>query len=1522
MNGLPSFPSLRALKLGTATVAAFATVLGMLPPLSAQEPENGAVPTRETIVFEGIRIGFPKGEADVVEALKPALLEFRRERQRMVAEEEEALADAVSNLDLAKRYGEQIAGLMAREPSRERLQARVKLLAGELPKLAAAWRKWSGDISEVQLWAASELKPFQTRPDGGDDAGGTSLRFPQISFMKKGAQFSLSLPFLGGPGLDLMRKLGEETEPLRLDFPLFYKPGESPEKIAEMSRELLGQLAPQLRKRVQTEIGGLLAAWLFEHMLLGEIEAQWVDARTARDTALAEGLARNLLFVQFHNREDEAKKREWVASLFSFGQVGSVVLDMEKVLAAVEAIDPLAPVDAANVAERTRARNLIALTLIRIAKNDGVGNPIFHKFKEAGIAIPEARFDTVTFTTAVDEAYGEKGFFRRMLAEQQKEAAAELRKIVARRTEEGKPETKPAPATAAPALPNRESAKYDGLTLAFPPELKGAMAILGPQCAKALANARAFAAKLKSKSEKPAALEVTDEDIAAYGTYGLEARAETLRMFAAAVPVVADATAMLVLFFSGDRVTIWFKEDLMALLKAGTEVPGFSLNPDGESVTWGFERHFPSEDFRRLSREGKDIAAEMQKRMDALPPLVLPMVVKRADLAAKLDDPEATAAAIREGERGIFGLLLSAEKEPLKESDLEGLNRPLMSREQAWFMVAHEAAEDAIVSSTIASADRRWFCDGMANWIAIRDVDRRFGKGKGAEAFAKNYDAQEMKKLAGEVNLIAWPAEEDIDNGRRPQVANVEAHYYFATLVIEKACEGRGEDFVKRWLEEIRRTPPNRTNSGTILAAYRKLTGRDLAAILAEAGLSGAFPEAKGAAVLPGMNDLDEFHRRGVEKVNKGDLDGALAEFTRAIEMSPKNPSGYCNRGSVRLLKGDLEAAMTDYNRAIEVDPKYSTAFCGRGNARHLKGDVEGALADFTRAIEVDPDDASGYGGRGGVKYQSGDLDGALADLNRALEIDPKDTGALSNRSKARNRKGDLDGEIADCTALMELRPKDTEAVGNRGAARHRKSDFDGAIADSNRAIEIDPKYAPAYNTRGASKHSKGDFAGAIADAARAIELDPKYVSAYINRGIAKWETDDHDGAIADFNRAIELDPKDAIAYGNRGNPRQGKGDLDGAIADYTRAIELDSKYEEAYSNRGAVLFSKGDVKGAIADATRAIELDPKSSEAWNNRGAFKRATPDLEGAIADYRRALELNPKYAGAWKNLAAARAAKGELDGALADYGRAIEIDPKFADAWHDRGAVRSQKGDLEGAIADLSRVAEIEPENAKNLYDRGMLRKAHGEIEGAVADFSRVLELNPKSDSAYAGRAAARTGLNDLDGAIADYDRAIELNPKLARAHFNRGVAHYLKQNWQNASADFDADGRQGKPGEYGALLACVVRTRMGQGEAGRNGLRAWQEKRRDAKRDDWVSKLGSFLLGALDEAALLQAAESPDAKKAGGQRCEACYYAGMQRLAAGQKAEAADCFRKCVATQQKAFTETTLASAELKWLAEK
>src|SRR6266496_4192063 len=107
----------------------------------------------------------------------------------------------------------------------------------------------------------------------------------------------------------------------------------------------------------------------------------------------------------------------------------------------------------------------------------------------------------------------------------------------------------------------------------------------------------------------------------------------------------------------------------------------------------------------------------------------------------------------------------------------------------------------------------------------------------------------------------------------------------------------------------------------------------------------------------------------------------------------------YNNRGLAREAKGDLDGAIADFNRAIELDPKLAISYHNRGLAQKAKG----AIPDFNRAIELNPKFAAGaYSNRGLAKQAKGDLDGAIADFNRAIELNPKDAGAYYLRALAK----------------------------------------------------------------------------------------------------------------------------------------------------------------------------------------------------------------------------------------------------------------------------------------------------------------------------------------------------------------------------------------------------------------------------------------------------------------------------------------------------------------------------------------
>jgi lipoprotein NlpI len=315
-----------------------------------------------------------------------------------------------------------------------------------------------------------------------------------------------------------------------------------------------------------------------------------------------------------------------------------------------------------------------------------------------------------------------------------------------------------------------------------------------------------------------------------------------------------------------------------------------------------------------------------------------------------------------------------------------------------------------------------------------------------------------------------------------------------------------------------------------------------------------------------------------------------------------------------------------------------------------------------------------------------------------------------------------------------------------------------------------------------------------------------------------------------------------------------------------------------------------------------------------------KQAKGNLDGAISDYNSAIELDPQYANAYADRGNAKGAKGDLDGAIADYNRTLELDPKNVYAYNNRGLTKQSNGDLYGAIADYNRTLELDPKNAYAYNNRGLAKDDKGDYDGAIADCNRAIELDSKYAKSYRNRGFAKEGKGDVDGAIADYNRAIELDPKYADAYNNRGLANALLRNWAGALADYRRFCELSESGQdYPRLSIWLIRARLGETEAASKELSTYIDKRQKTTSSDWFSKVASHLLGKVSEADLFAAAASPDAKKDSEQHCEAWFYVGMKKLFSGDKETAANYFRKCLATEQKDFTEFQLAQSELKAL---
>jgi tetratricopeptide (TPR) repeat protein len=115
----------------------------------------------------------------------------------------------------------------------------------------------------------------------------------------------------------------------------------------------------------------------------------------------------------------------------------------------------------------------------------------------------------------------------------------------------------------------------------------------------------------------------------------------------------------------------------------------------------------------------------------------------------------------------------------------------------------------------------------------------------------------------------------------------------------------------------------------------------------------------------------------------------ARANIIAIAEAKKPTASDRFASGIQKYRKGDVQGALADFNRAIELDPKYAIAYYGRGFLAVEKlQDLQGALADFNRAIELDPNNAVAYCARGVLKHEYlSDKSGDVLDLQTAAKL-------------------------------------------------------------------------------------------------------------------------------------------------------------------------------------------------------------------------------------------------------------------------------------------------------------------------------------------------------------------------------------------------------------------------------------------------------------------------------------------------------------------------------------------------------
>jgi tetratricopeptide (TPR) repeat protein len=104
-----------------------------------------------------------------------------------------------------------------------------------------------------------------------------------------------------------------------------------------------------------------------------------------------------------------------------------------------------------------------------------------------------------------------------------------------------------------------------------------------------------------------------------------------------------------------------------------------------------------------------------------------------------------------------------------------------------------------------------------------------------------------------------------------------------------------------------------------------------------------------------GDAETDRLMARGVEQMEQGDNQAAIATFSEVIKKKPDFAEGWNKRATAYYLAGDFKRSIADCDQVLKRNPRHFGALSGLGQIYYRMDEWEKSIEWYRRALEVNP---------------------------------------------------------------------------------------------------------------------------------------------------------------------------------------------------------------------------------------------------------------------------------------------------------------------------------------------------------------------------------------------------------------------------------------------------------------------------------------------------------------------------------------------------------------------------------------